>query len=122
MNKRALIISSQVLLLLMVLGYFVYHTTTEVETTPCSPQGFPARCYHISQDICEVVWKKAESSCKGIISGLNLPPTRLIGPVMFKCQQVSLDNAFGNSRKSNDECSAMKADLESWKARNPDFR
>jgi hypothetical protein len=122
MNKRQLLIASQVLLLVAILGSFVYYSMIEVESTPCSPGGFPVRCYHITQDVCEVIWKKSEESCKTTVQGLNLSASRLLGPITFKCQLSSLDKAFSNSRKNNEECTEMKKDLDGWRARNPDFR
>lgn len=106
---------------LVILIFLIYHgcqTMNVVEVTPCSPEGNPGRCYYVNQQACETVWEKADATCKEFIKGLSLPPGRLIGPIVAKCQLSNLDKVFLDSRKSTPECIEMFKDLEGWRARN----
>jgi hypothetical protein len=89
-----------------------------VKVSACSPEGFPARCYHITEDVCTMVWEKSKESCENILKNMSLPPGRLYGPYVLKCRMANLDRAFSPSRKSNAECDAMFKDLDDWKSRN----
>ena len=117
-NSKNLILISLPSLLLIFIGY---QAAKEAEPTSCAPTGFPARCYQVPQKICEALWTKSGESCKEFIQKLTLPPGRLIGPIIFKCQLTALDNAFSHSRKATVECKEMVVDLEDWKRRN-DFK
>ena len=82
------------------------------------PEGMPGRCYHVSQDMCELIWGKAETSCKDSVQKLNLPPGRLTGPYVNKCKMANFDRAFIYARKSSPECDNIFLDLEDWRRRN----
>ena len=113
-----------VILLVMgagILIYFDYRASLEVVSTPCSPTGYPGRCYNIPQKMCEIIWSKHEVECTEFAQKLSLSPGRLTGPIVFKCQLVHLDKTFSTSRVSNRECNEMHLDLEAWKRSN-DFR
>lgn len=98
--------------------YLNYEALNQVEVTPCSPEGNPARCYSVAQNICEIVWTKSKETCDTYIQNLNLPPGRLTGPIFDYCQHAILDQAFAGSRKSTPECKQIFQDLEGWKAHN----
>lgn len=98
--------------------YFGYQFTHETTVTPCSPGGYPIRCYQASQKMCDTIWAKAEVACKEFVKKLSLPPGRLTGPIVFRCQSVALDNAFSVSRKSTSECGELFQALDDWKKRN----
>ena len=104
-----------------VLVYFGYQAAIDTKAPPCATNGFPARCYHITQRMCEAIWTKSEETCRETIHKLNLPLGRLLGPIIHKCQLASLDDAFVHNRKSNNECNDMFFQLEDWRRRN-DFR
>lgn len=93
----------------------------DVQPGPCSQAGHPGRCYHFEEAVCEVVWKKASDECDEAIKKMALPPGRLIGPVMAKCQLIHLDQAFAYSRKEIPECRETFQKLENWK-RQGDFQ
>jgi len=97
------------------------YLSNDVVSTPCSTDKYPMRCYRVPKDACEIFWAHTESSCKSIISGLKLSPTRLIGPILFRCQVAKFDQNFSYGRISTPECNEMHTDLEGWKMRNPDF-
>ena len=105
----------------IIIGYLGYQAMQEVEPAPCSPSGSPARCYRISQRMCEPVWANAEVKCKEFVHKLALPPGRLVGPIVMKCQLSNLDQAFNYARKSIPGCQEMFTDLDDWKKRN-DFK
>ncbi len=107
--------------LVAILAYFGYRMANDVAPTSCSAGEFPIRCYHIRPRMCETIWAKSEVSCKEYVQKLALPPGRLTGPILQKCQLATFDAAFGPSRKSNAECDQMHFDLEEWKRRS-DFK
>jgi hypothetical protein len=110
---------SLVAVLTAFLIYLVARMDENVLSGPCSPpNGNPIRCYHVSQHICEVMWAKTEPECKEFVTSLKLPPGRLVGPIIFRCQVIKLDQAFSASRKSTPECLDMHRELEEWKKRN----
>ncbi len=119
--KRDLFVLAQVLVALGLIGYFIYVVVTDSESTPCSPDRYPARCYNISQSQCEMIWRSAEVSCLQKVQRLSLPPTRLVGPIVFRCQEASLDSAFSSLRLTNSECNGLNKELREWKKRNTDF-
>ena len=104
-----------------VVIYFAYRFNNETTTTPCSPGGEILSCYSVTPRMCDSTWNRSVDACKEFIQKFSLPPGRLTGPIMEKCQQAIVDNAFSGSRRSTDDCKAMFRDLESWKQRN-DFR
>ena len=106
---------------LLVVG-LLYRISQEIEPGPCTPGGFPFRCYHIHEKMCDTVWAQAERSCQAKIKGLALPPTRLSGPIQEKCQLAAVDSAFSLQRTTSPECDDLHKDLEAWLQRNPDFR
>jgi len=65
-----------------------------------------------------MVWSRSENLCKEYVKKLSLPPGRLTGPIVLRCQLVILDNAFAISRASSQECVDLFKDLEDWKRRN----
>jgi hypothetical protein len=101
-----------------VLIYLGFQIKSDVQLGPCSPGGYPARCYRITENMCDVIWTKADPTCKEIIRKLALPPGRLVGPFIAKCQTALLDKAFLYSRKSSSECDALFSDIEDWRRRN----
>ena len=105
--------------LLIGLGQYM---SRNADPSPCSTGGFPGRCYVVEPHMCELVWSQAETGCREKIRKLNLPPTRLTGPIRSKCQMVKLDQAFSYNRVSNTECAKLREDLEKWKQRNSDFQ
>jgi hypothetical protein len=105
----------------IIIGYMGYQAVMEVKPAPCAPSGNPARCYRISQRMCEPVWTNAEVKCKEFVRKLALPPGRLVGPIVMKCQLSNLDQAFNYARKSIPDCQGMFSDLDDWKKRN-DFK
>ncbi len=104
-----------------VLIYFGAKVLNEVKPTACSPEPYPARCYYVNQDACEIIWSKSELTCKEYIQKLPMAPGRLSGPLLFNCQLMNLDNAFASSRKLNPECNKMFSELKDWKRRH-DFQ
>lgn len=108
-------------ILVAIVIFLAYQFQSEKETTPCSPGGYPARCYQISEKMCDIVWQKSVETCKAYLQKFALPPGRLTGPITFQCQAASLDNAFAGARKSTPECERMFEDLKSWELRN-DFK
>lgn len=103
---------------LCVLAYVGYRLSQEDPTGPCSPSGFPGRCYRITETMCNVVWDKAEGKCKEWVKQFKLPPGRLITPVIRKCQLSDLDSAYKWLRISSPECDQMKVDLDGWRRSN----
>jgi hypothetical protein len=101
-----------------LLTYFGYQIMNEATPKPCSPAGFPGRCYHVNDHICDITWRSSEAACKDVVKKLNLPPGRLIEPIITRCQLVKLDEAFSVSRKSTPECDDMHRELDEWKKRN----
>lgn len=104
-------------LVVATLSLVMYRLADDRNPEPCEPMGYPGRCYEVSQQMCEVAWKRSEEPCMKFISGLKLG-TRLIGPILFKCQLTSLDKVFHFSLKSTDECKTMYNDLKDWQKRN----
>lgn len=102
----------------IILVYFAYRMEFDLPAEPCSPAGFPARCYRIKSDACEVIWQKSEGPCRQYVLKLSLPLGRLVGPFIFKCQSAGLDRAFQYSRKSSPECDRLFDELEDWKRTN----
>lgn len=101
--------------LLVYLGYFA---TTQEEVTPCSPQGYPGRCYEVKENTCKLVWDSTEVTCRERIRELALPPGRLEGPILNKCRQVYFDKTFSENRKSDFDCELIFREFESWSKRN----
>jgi hypothetical protein len=97
---------------------FSYRLINEVKPGPCEPTGFPARCYYIRPKMCDFEWQRSKPPCEDFVKKQNLPPGRLLGPIIFYCQLAHLDEAFGNRRKSNPECDEMYSKLKSWRQRN----
>ncbi|MGE3680371.1 MAG: hypothetical protein AB7G93_01510 [Bdellovibrionales bacterium] len=85
---------------------------------PCSPNGFPGRCYHVSEKLCAIVWTKAEATCKQTVARLALSPGRLTGPIIARCQMLQIDQAFDGVRKGDTECEVHHRDLIDWQKRN----
>jgi hypothetical protein len=106
------------ILALTTLTYFAYHLSREESVQPCSPLGMPGRCYHIPEAACSGVWKKAFEDCDKFVKSLNLPPGRLVGPIIHQCQLSNLDLVFNYSRKSDPECLRMHDELQDWRRRN----
>ena len=100
--------------------YLGSHMMSDVDPEPCAPGGFPGRCYYVQQNTCEYFWSRAEKNCKDTVRKLSLPLTRLITPIVTKCQLSSMDKAF--PRVETDECLKLHKDLEGWRMRNPDFK
>jgi hypothetical protein len=121
MDKKSLQVIVFSFVMAAILIYVGYRFGTEEEITPCSPGGFPGSCYAINQKACEMVWESATKICEGFIQKAQLPPGRLTGPIMTKCQSVVLDNTFGGSRKGTPECQNLSEELKEWSARN-DFK
>jgi hypothetical protein len=105
----------------VIVGGLAYYMSQQEELTPCSPSKYPARCYHVQENACDIFWKHSEASCQAIIKSLKLSPTRLIGPILFRCQELKFDMNFAYTRISNADCDERHAELEAWKMRNPDF-
>lgn len=105
-----------------MLAYFLFHfrdrLAGEARVTPCSPAGYPGRCYFVKEKICEIALSEAEASCKEFVLKLNLPPGRLTGPTMTTCQLATFDSAFHHSRRSDVECEAKVKELREWKRAN----
>lgn len=101
---------------LIVAGYFI--ARNEFAAAPCSPEGFPGRCYHVPQSVCEIAWNNAEASCKDYVKGFNFGPGRLIGPMVSRCQHATFDKAFPYSRRSNEDCDSLHYEMEEWRKRN----
>ncbi len=97
-------------------------TEGQFDSGPCTPNGFPGRCYRIRPEMCETVWTQSKSSCMAIIAGITLPPGRLVGPALRKCQMVKLDRSFSYNRISTAECDELHRDLETWLQGNSYFR
>lgn len=106
-------------LILIFLGW--KQLANEEDTSPCSPTRYPARCYRVSREVCETTWAKSEPECKEKIRQLNLAPTRLLSPIEFKCQVLSLDRLVNYMRIHNEDCDKLHKELEAWKLTNPDF-
>lgn len=86
--------------------------------SPCSPSGFPGRCYHTTQPICEDIWSNAEKVCREWIKQFTFPPGRLTSPIIEKCRQAELDKVLRNSLKSTPECQDYRSELDVWKQQN----
>ncbi|MGZ6480436.1 MAG: hypothetical protein ACXWQE_14095 [Bdellovibrionales bacterium] len=99
-------------------GYFAYMLMNEGGPNPCSVTGYPGRCYVMNEKACNLVWEKSAATCKEAIQKYNLPPGRLVGPIIQRCQLGKIDEAFGPNRKSTPECEDMHRELEEWKQRN----
>lgn len=97
---------------------FSYRLVNEITPGPCSPGGYPARCYYITEKLCNYEWTRAKAKCEDFVHKQSLRPGRLLGPIVFYCQLSSLDSAFPYSRKSGEECDQKHADLMAWKRRN----
>jgi hypothetical protein len=93
----------------------------EPDIAPCAPDRYPGRCYRVDRKVCESLWDKSNDECKKKIQELNLSTTRLIGPILFKCQVSVLDRLISYTRQNNTDCNQLHRDLESWKRSNPDF-
>lgn len=108
---------------LVAVGLFVlvYLLTEAPVTNPCAPGNDPARCYRISENLCTTVWDEATAACEAAIDKLELPPTRLTGPILKQCQISKLDKVLGSARMSNPECDEKKKELEDWRRSNPDL-
>lgn len=109
--------------LVLILGLILIgeHYGSDVDDTPCSPGGFPSRCYNISPKMCIAVWSTTDENCKAYIKKFDLPPGRLVGPIVFRCQWAYLDSAFSGARKATPECQEMFTELKDWESRN-DFK
>jgi hypothetical protein len=107
-----------VVILIAVLIYLGFHTPESDEPSPCSPKGFPGRCYALDPDVCEVMWKKSEKTCTALVNSLSLPPGRLANPIVVKCQVAGIDKVFRYNRRDSAECVKMFSDLEDWAKRN----
>lgn len=99
-----------------------YRMANEIPKQPCDEGSYPFRCYRINKDACMTVWTRAEKHCTDVTRGLDLPPTRLIGPIVFQCQVAMIDKAFGIMRTSEGDCPQKHRELDGWKMRNPDFK
>ncbi|MEK6555072.1 MAG: hypothetical protein AABZ31_07530 [Bdellovibrionota bacterium] len=111
------------LLVLLISTVMVFYcsrmtTTPSDVVTPCSKSGFPGRCYKVPEGMCNIVWDRTEETCNEFIKTLNLPPGRLMGPIVTKCRLMHYDKPFVYGRESNAECDQIFQDLELWKRRN----
>ncbi len=102
-------------------GIAYYYAMNEVETSPCSPTQYPGRCYRIPENICQSQWDRSAQICEEQIKNLQLSPTRLIGPIRFKCQVAHLDRMFSSTRTASNGCNELHTKLDQWKITNPDF-
>lgn len=105
----------------LLTGTAMYYAMNEVVNTPCSPSQYPGRCYRIPQDVCQSQWDRSVPVCLQQIQKLQLSPTRLIGPIQFKCQLTHLDRLFNTARITSDGCNELHIKLDQWKITNPDF-
>lgn len=94
---------------------------SEPDTDPCAPDRYPGRCYRVNRSVCESIWSKANVDCKKKIQELKLSPTRLTGPIQFKCQLTVLDRLISYTRQNNTECNQLHKELDQWQRTNPDF-
>lgn len=102
--------------------YFLLYELTAVKIkTPCTPNVYPANCYHVNADLCESLWQKSDITCREEIRKLSLPPGKMISPILFKCQVASLDRLIASTRISNPGCDRLFQELEMWKKTNPDI-
>lgn len=114
----ALKILAVVALVAFLAFYFRDRLVIEAQVTPCSPSGYPGRCYFVKEKVCEMALRQAEESCKEFVLKQNLPPGRLTGPTIMACQMVTYDNAFHLSRKQEAECDQKVKELQDWKRMN----
>jgi hypothetical protein len=105
-------------LFMALLIYVGAQFSNQDEPSPCGPNGFPGRCYHVPEKICTLTWNHAEKGCRDFVGKLKLPPGRPIGATVFRCQFVELDRAFMYVRKSTPDCNSAFAEVEDWKRAN----
>src|SRR4051812_36614505 len=80
--------------LLGAVVFAAYLLLSDPERGPCTPEGYPGRCYFVSEHLCKVTWDKFGATCKDMIAKLNLPSGRLTGPIMFNCQAMNFDGVL----------------------------
>lgn len=99
----------------------IWKVALEEDDHPCSPVRYPGNCYQVGRDICVKQWTNFQEQCKKQIGELNLPPTRLIGPIMDFCQKSKYDRIFHYLRKQNQDCDSEMTEIENWRRSNPGF-
>jgi hypothetical protein len=119
--KKPFLILVSIAMGIIVVAVLAEELSRETKQTPCSPDSYPANCYHVSKDVCQFIWTKSEASCKEAIKGLNLSPGRLLSPILFKCQVASLDRNISTTRITSPECNRLHNELEDWLRSNPNF-
>lgn len=105
----------------IIILVLAYQFTDNPERPPCAPETYPMRCYRIRPDACEILWKATDTQCQEAIKKLSLPPTRLIGPLKFKCQVAMLDKAVKGTRISEGDCEEKHKELDEWKMTYPEI-
>ena len=119
--RRPVLILASIAVGIIVVAILAQEVSNETKRTPCSPDSYPANCYHIAKDVCEFIWSKSEISCRETIKGLNLSPGRLISPILFKCQVAKLDRNMASVRITSPECKRQHDELDDWLRSNPGF-
>ena len=120
-TRRPVLILASIAMVIVVVAVLVVELSVEVKKTPCSPDSYPANCYRVSKDVCQLIWSKSETSCKETIKGLNLSPGRLISPILFKCQVANFDRSMASTRITSPECKRLHDELDDWLRSNPGF-
>jgi hypothetical protein len=104
---------------LVAIGVLQFYKEDDVD--PCSQANHPGGCYNLNQHVCEKVWGQVTDECTKLITSLNLPPNRLIGPIQKKCRLAKFDRIFRYVRRRSPECDGMREDVETWLKSNPEF-
>jgi len=108
-----------ILSVLVVIG--IWKFSGDEDNHPCSKNKFPGNCYQVEREVCNKQWSNSENECRKIIEGLKLPPSRLTGPILDRCQRLKFEKVFHYMRIQSSECSSEVNEIESWHRSNPDF-
>lgn len=117
-NLKTLLKIAALFISVTILTFIGYRLAQEDPVTPCSEAGLPRRCYHVTEPVCEAIWKKGLEECNEFVKSFHLPPGRLVGPIIHQCQLSSFDEAFVYSRKSTEECAQLGEELKNWRRKN----
>lgn len=85
---------------------------------PCAPSTVIGRCYHTTEEVCDVIWSNAERTCNQWIKKFTFEPGRLTSPIIDKCKRAEVDKILKASLKSTGECEEYRKDLDDWKRQN----
>lgn len=120
-EQKLLVNTSVVLFIALILIASIWRLSSSEDNSPCNANRFPGKCYEIEREICIKQMASSDGECRQSIKSLNLPPARLTGPIMDRCQQSKYDRVFHYLRKQTAECNEEFAELEAWRKSNPDF-